>query len=142
MSIGLLVTILNYTVVYARLEFSVDTTVVQPGNGQHASNVAVFGGVGSVLLTAISTFVTGGTARVNGTGIFAFGIIAGVAAVVSGILGLTNRWKWLSSGKPFKDKFQENAISGKSVLGIVLGLLSIGVSVFLILIKTGVMGFI
>lgn len=141
LSLITLFTLLTVSNVYARLEIAPDTVAAQPGKGQHASNVSVFAGAGSVLLTAISTFVTGGTARVSGTGIFAFGIVAGVAAVVAGIIGLVNRRNWRKKGKPFKDKFQRNAITSKSVLGIVLGLLSIGVSMILILTKSGVIGF-
>lgn len=141
LSLTFLFTLLTVSNVYARLEMAPETVAFIPGRGQHASNVSVFAGAGSVLFTAISTFATGGTARVGGTGIFALGIVAGVAAVVSGVIGLVNRKNWRKEGKPFKDKFQRHAIRNKSILGILLGIISIGISIMLILVKSGAIGF-
>ncbi|MCE6989437.1 hypothetical protein [Dyadobacter sp. CY323] len=135
-----LITFLNPTNAYARLDSWKDTTVVQPGNGGKASNAAAIAGAGAGLLTIATAVITSGDD--GGAGVFALGIIAGIVAIISGTTGLVNSRNWKKRGKAFKDRYQSDSIRSKSVLGIVLGILATGVSIIILLLKSGVMGFV
>ena len=119
-----------------------DTTSVKKiETGSQSSKVALGGGVTSVLLDFILLGSMASGSLEDAPVAFALGGIVGLISVIAGIVGLGLNQKWKKSGNSLVDKKKMAGTRRRSIFGIVVGCIGLAISIMLIAMDSGVMGF-